>query len=206
MISETGMLSLFSQVSLSPVCSELATSMTILRNLVKFKEDIPQISLIVSCLMQDLMYAISNKFSVLQTLIDIIGSFRDSVQEHDLQNVVLPLVSTRQEPAIVILALRLFQKCDPSKLRLFYHQIAMKILSILKSEQMMYPQVIAECASMISVLSLQFDIKKFIEQTQLLTYIDSTLDQIKEFNEIHQNLLSVRLSISYSISKKPTAI
>ncbi|KAK8894973.1 hypothetical protein M9Y10_023415 [Tritrichomonas musculus] len=178
LISETGMLSLFAQMFLSSTCGDMTTSLTILSNAAKGKAEIPQISLIVSCLMQDLLYSVSMKSELLRTLIHLIELAPNSVQEHDIQNSVLPLLSSRQESAVVVQVLHLLNACDVNSFRSFYHIIVQKIFNIFMNQDMLYPEIIDESAQLIALLSTKYDIAHFLSQTKIADFLVNAANQM----------------------------
>ncbi|OHS99947.1 TKL family protein kinase [Tritrichomonas foetus] len=180
LISETGMLSLFSQMFLSSTCGDTMTSLTILSNAAKGGAEIPQISLIVSCLMQDLLYSVSNKIELLKTLIQLINLAPNSVQDHDIQNSVLPLLSPRQEPEIVVLVMKLLCVCDITNFRCFYHLIAQKVFSVLTTDSMLYPEVIEYASELIAILSAQYDMSQFLQQTKIGEFVQNASIQLRD--------------------------
>lgn len=184
LISETGMLSIFSQMFLSSSCNDTQTSLTILTNSALSRTEIPQISLIISCLIQDLIYSAANKSEILQTLIHLIDVSPQSIQEHDLQTTILPLISTSQQPVIVVLALKLFEACDLVKVRSIYHQLAQRIYKILICPSMMYPEVIAAAIKLLSLICELYDLSSFIEKTQLYEFVDYVVDQYKDEEDL----------------------
>lgn len=188
LITQTGMLSLFSQMFLSSSYGDDATTLTILSNVANEGSEIPQASLIISCLMQDLIYSVTNKIDILNTLIHMIRTSPTSVQEHDLQNSILPLISPRQQPVLIVLALQLLDACDMSKLRGFYNQIIQRVFNILTLDSMMYPELLSAAIDLIASLSTEYDITQFIDQTDLIEFINSILPQIEPFEEIHQKM------------------
>ncbi|OHT16451.1 TKL family protein kinase [Tritrichomonas foetus] len=190
LISGNGMLSLFSQMFLSSAAIDVSTALTILSNIATKlqNQEIPQLSLIISILMQDLIYSVTNKSDILQTLINLIKLSPNSVQEHDLQNSVLPLLSQRQEPVIIVLVLKLFDECEMPKLKNFYQQIAQKIFNILSMESMMYPELLSAAIGLITSIAMQYDLHQFIEQTDLIEFFTDIANQITEYEEIYANI------------------
>lgn len=189
LISETGMLSLFSQMFLSSTCGDMTTSLTILSNAAKGHAEIPQISLIVSCLMQDLLYSVSKKSELLNTLIHLINLAPNSLQEHDIQNSVLPLLTARQEPAVVVQVMRLLHVCDVNSFRNLFHIIAQKVFNILKTDSMLFPEIIEEAAYLIAMLGSKYDVASFLNQTKMVEFLTDCATQIKiSFPDISHNI------------------
>ena len=188
LIIETGMLTLFTQMFLSSMSGDTSTSLTILTNMAKVTPDIPQLSLIISCLMQDLLCTVTNKCDILQTLIHLVEISPASVQDHDLQKSVLPLLSPRQEPVIVILAMRLLDSCEMQKLKLFYDKIAQRVYNILCTDTMMYPELLASAVGLISSLSSELNMTTFLIETQFMDFIDDILPQMAAYPEAHKRV------------------
>ena len=198
LISGNGMLSLFSQMFLSSAKIDMPTALTILSNIATKlqNQEIPQLSLIISILMQDLIYSVTNKSDILQTLINLIKLSPSSVQEHDLQNSVLPLLSSRQEPVIIVLVLNLFDACDMPKLKNFYQQIAQKIFNILTIDSMMYPELLSAAFGLIASIAMQYDLTQFIEQTQIVPFFTDIANQITDYEEIHASITNCLYCLS----------
>lgn len=190
LISVNGMLSIFSQMFLSSNCGEMSTALTILSNVAThLPEDkvIPQLSLIVSCLMQDLNYSSMNKSEVLHTLTKLIKSNPSGVQEHDLQFSVLPLLSPKHEPVIIVLALRLLDECDPSKLKNIFMQILQKIFNLLSIPTLMYPELLSAAINLVTTLAIaQYDLSSFIQQTDFINFCTDIQKQIEEYPEYEE--------------------
>ena len=181
LINETGMLSLFSQMYLSSVYSDPKIPLLILTNLAKADCQIPDVSLIISCLMQDLVDSSINRSGILNTLIYLISSSPNSVQEHDLQYVVLSLLSSKQEPVINTLILQLFEACDMEKLKTFYQQIADKTISILSNYLMMYPELLNSAIDLLVSFSTFFDMTEFFKKTNFILFVNDIKEQIENY-------------------------
>ena len=200
MITDTGMLSLFTQLFLSPACSDLVTSMTILSNIAKRNEQIPQLSLIVSCLMQDLAGTISNRVKILQTLIDLLSSFPDSVQEHYMLSNVLPLIAPDQEPVIVLKAIELFTVVDSSTIRNFYKRLISQVLRILQTPELQFPEIIISITNLLTIISASHDIKKYLVESDFLNYIQSVSSHINPNEQSFENLQNDIFILSRSVA------
>ncbi|KAH0794645.1 TKL family protein kinase [Histomonas meleagridis] len=85
-LNDNGVLELFTQLFLSSSCDDIVTTQTILRNVAKNGCDIPQVSLIVSCLMQDMMYDHSKKCEIMDTLVALV----ETVPGSDVSIVPVP--------------------------------------------------------------------------------------------------------------------
>jgi hypothetical protein len=189
LISENGMLALFSQMFLSAGCGETSISLTILSNAAKNRAEIPQISLIVSCLMQDLMYTQTRKGLILATLRDLVSGAPMCVQEYDLQNSVMPLISTKQPPVVVVLALRLFLACDVSHLRGFYQVLCQRTYQVLAVESMLFPELVLAATNLIVSLAVTYDLSVFIKATRFVDFTRYVAAEIQsDFRPINQKL------------------
>ena len=184
-ISDTGMLPLLIQQFLSPNCSDFNTSMTIISNISKYKQQIPQISLIISCLMQDLMCKTINRRKILGTLIDIVGNFSESIQESYLISHIMPLISPNQEPDIVLLALRLFNTLGVMQIKNFYKSLTANVFSMLQSQDLQFSEIITEATRLIIKISEYFDIKEEILDSDFMTFIQVVLSQIDKSDKIY---------------------
>ena len=170
-LTENGVLDIFSQLFLAPQFGETSRALSIFRNLSFNNTEIPQISLIVSCLMQDLTSSsIDQKPEIVETIISLIKLRPDCVQEHDIQNVVLDQTSRNAPPIMVLLSLRLLNTCHSSVLRNSYQMILNKVREILNTEQI-YPEIAVECLILLRTISSNFDIVEFLNKIQLSRYI-----------------------------------
>lgn len=174
-LSDNGVLELFSQLFLSSSVGDVITIQTILRNVAQHGGEIPQVSLIVSCLMQDMIYQHSKKTAILETLIALVKTAPSSVQEHDLQRIVIQQF-TQEKPLIVLLSLRLFAVCDMIILRNIYPQILVAIYNLLNRPQMMYPEIIQEILTILANMSKQYEIGDFLEKTELIRFFNEIIE------------------------------
>ena len=174
-ISDNGVLELFTQLFLSSSSGDTTVSHTILRNIAKHSCDIPQRSLIVSCLMQDMMYEAERRCEILDTLIALIETMPSSVQEHDLQRIVMKQLAPDQPVLVVHLALRLFKVCEVVTLRNIYPQLLAAIYTILDTPALSYPEIIQDCLDVIASVSQQHDISDFVRKIELARFVDDIL-------------------------------
>ena len=188
MILDTGILSVFTEMFLTSASCDNSTSLTILSNMSTVTSDIPQVSLIISCLMQDLLSNAANQSQILKTLTSLIAISPASVQEHDLRHSVLPLISQRQEPVIIVLAMRLLESCDMTKLSGFYDMIAQRIYNVLASDNMMYPELLAAAIELITSLATDYDMTHFITATGFVSFAENILPQVASLEEIHREI------------------
>jgi hypothetical protein len=137
--------------------------------------------------MQDLPRTF-RKANLLHTLNYLLMSSPTSVQEHDIQNAVLPLLSEREEPVVVILVLKLLDSCDMSKFQTFYSQLAQRLYKILRCEKMMYPELLEICVGLVTSLCTQYDMTSWIEKTEFKKWVEFMLPQMDDFPEVSSNL------------------
>ncbi|KAH0793069.1 TKL family protein kinase [Histomonas meleagridis] len=178
-IQKTQIHSLVSQMFLSSIMTDVSTSLTILSNISQSTIQIPQISLIISCLMQDLNTTTIDKCEYLSTLINLVRSSPESVQEQDLCTSILPLLSVRQPPKLILLALRLCQACDHSLFRIFHIHVQQLLFNILNQEELLYPEIIEAVSSLIASIIVAHDMKEFVERTNLIQFLKNECKSIE---------------------------
>ena len=172
LISDKGVLELFTQLFLSSSSGDMAVSHAILRNVANHSCEIPQRSLIVSCLMQDMMYEADGTCEILDTLIALIETMPGSVQEHDLQRIVMKLLNPEQPVLVIHLALKLFKVCEVITLRNIYPQLLAATYSLLDNPALSYPEIIQDCLEVIAKIGRQWDISEFVAKIQLARFVD----------------------------------
>lgn len=194
-LNDNGVLELFTQLFLSSSCGDTGTTQTILRNVAKSGCDIPQVSLIVSCLMQDMMYEHSKKCEILDTLVALVETVPGSVQEHDLQRIVMQQFNTEQ-PLLILLSLKLFAACDPNVLRNIYPQLLSAIHNLLNKPQLLYPEIIEAALNVIVNLSMQYDLSDFLKKTEMIRFVQEVIkllpeadNRIETFETLSQTLI-----------------
>lgn len=194
-LNDNGVLELFTQLFLSSSCDDTVTTQTILRNVAKNGCDIPQVSLIVSCLMQDMMYDHSKKCEIMDTLVALVETVPGSVQEHDLQRIVIQQFN-QDNPLLILLSLKLFSVCDVNILRNIYPQLLGAIHGLLNNPQLLYPEIIYTALVIVNNIAKQYDLSDFLEKTELIRYIDEIInllpendERIVEFREISNSLI-----------------
>jgi hypothetical protein len=178
LIEATGMLSLFSHMFLSSRGGDMMISHTILRNAARSNADIPQIFLIVSCLMQDLLYGGSNRTEILVTLRELAEFSPNTIQDNDLQNSVLPLISVKSQPVTIVLAMDLLDACDMNKVKGFYEKLGQKITDILADERFLYPELIAAATKLIVKMTGTYEMGTFLEKTGFIDFVRYARDSI----------------------------
>ncbi|OHT02059.1 TKL family protein kinase [Tritrichomonas foetus] len=194
-LNDNGVLELFTQLFLSSSCGDTATTQTILRNVAKNGCDIPQVSLIVSCLMQDMMYDNSKKCEILDTLVALVETVPGSVQEHDLQRIVMQQLST-DKPLLILLSLKLFSACEVGVLRNIYTQLLTSVHNLLNRPQMLYPEIIEAALDVICKLSRQYDLTDFLNKTEMVRFVQEVITLLPSndtravsFESISQSLM-----------------
>jgi serine/threonine protein kinase len=200
-LSENGVLELFTQLFLSSSSGEdTAIAHTILRNVANQNCEIPQGSLIVSCLMHDLIYEVTRRCEIMDTLVALVQTMPGSVQEHDLQRIVMPQLS-REDPLLIRLSLKLFASCDPVLLRNLYPHLLGTIHGILDNPQFMFPEIIEACLEVVVITAQQFDIAEFIKKTELLRFINDAIALLGASDEYSQAFRGFTESLEGSCSK-----
>ncbi|OHS93899.1 TKL family protein kinase [Tritrichomonas foetus] len=177
LLGENGVLELFTQLFLSSSCGDSELSHIILRNIARnchTHNSIPQGALIISCLMQDMLYDTNRKCEILDTIVALVKTMPGSVQEHDLLKIIMPQL-LQCKPLLVKLALKLFSIVEPAIMRNIYPQLLSQIYKILNSRQLMYPEIIEECLKVVQTIEENFDISEFIQKTQLIRYINDII-------------------------------
>ena len=185
-LSDNGVLELFTQLFLSSAGSS-TIAYAILRNVARNVCEVPQCSLIVSCLMQDMIHDRQRRCEILDTLIALIETNTGCVQEHDLQGIVLGQLA-QENPLLVFLALKLFATCDTHLLRNIYPEILCHIHRILNNPKLLYPEIVESCLSTISVIACQFDIADFIEKIELERFVDEFIALLPKSDEHRSNI------------------
>jgi hypothetical protein len=175
-LSEHGVLEMFTQLFLSSSTGDdIAVTHRILRNFAKHGCEIPQGSLIVSCLMQDMLYDIPRHAEIMDTLVALVQSMQCSVQEHDLQRIVMQQLSSDQ-PLLIRLSLKLFARCDAALLRNLYPRLLGAIHKLLCNQNYLYPEIIEGCFEVMLIIAQQFDVSEFIRQTQILRFVTDVIE------------------------------
>jgi hypothetical protein len=188
LVAGSGLLALFSKMFLSSQCQDVSSSLAVLASVASVPCEIPQISLVISCLMQDLPGAVAKKTEILSTLIALIRKAPDSVQEHDLQNLVLPLLSQKNGPVVAVLAMKLFGMCTVDKLGFFQVQLCQRIYNVLALSDMLYPEVIAAAAQLVTILAASFDLQSFLAETNFLAFLRGMMEDIEEFQDQYEQV------------------
>ena len=178
LLNENGVLELFTQFFLSTTNEVAEASHVILRNFARNnrkKSTIPQGAMIVSCLMQDMIYDVDKRVEILETIVTLVKTMPGCVQEHDLLKIILPLISQQGNPLLMKLALKLFAIVEPVSLRNIYPQLLAQIYKILNNPELMFPEIIEECLKVVISVEENFDIILFLQKTQLSRFIQDVI-------------------------------
>jgi hypothetical protein len=179
-LSDHGVLELFTQSFLSSSTGEdTAVTHALLRNFARQGCEIPQGSLIISCLMQDMLYDVPRRAELLDTLVALVEAMPNSVQEYDLQRVVMPQLNSDQ-PMLVRLALKLFAVCNPSLLRNLYGRLLLAIHKVLGSANCAYPEIIDVCLIVVVSIAQQFDVIDFIKKSEIVRFIGDVIEMLAD--------------------------
>lgn len=185
-ISETGIMSIFTQLFLSPMCTDIPTCMVILCNVAANGVEIPQISLIVSCLLQDLIGSSRNAERILITLGRLLEVVPSAIQASDLQSYILPMISPIQRPNLVLRALNLFKFVDTNAMKSYYTILVNNVMEVLGTEEMMYPEIILTSVELLMTITVQHDIKSMIQTSKLLDYLQHATEQMVELGDMYE--------------------
>jgi hypothetical protein len=186
---------MFSQLFLSANC-DMGISLTILSHLAEAHVVIPQTSLIISCLMQDLHDNRTYKFHILRTLGLLLELAPDSVQERDLRNSILPLLAESQDPVLLMLVLRILSQVDGNLLRHMYRRVLQHVFNIMTNDKMQYLQLIESCVQFISSIALCYDLEVFLTETKLIDYLDGLLSHLDEADAAYTRFANLRDAIA----------
>jgi hypothetical protein len=159
----------------------MAASLSILSNIAQSNREVPRVALIISCLMQDVLHDIKHRTEILQTLIHLIARSPGAVQEYDLQNSILPFLSSRESPVIIILVLRIFESCEMLKLNKLCEQILQRIYNVLRQPRMLYPELIAACVVAVFAIAAELEIGQFLARTGFVNFVAALQPQIEPF-------------------------
>jgi len=200
-IMDMDMITLFTQTFLSSKGADASISLAILSNMAEF--GIPQRSLIMACLVQDLLYPDKNRRETLETLIALVSKGPGlSLQEHDLQSSVLPLISPHRDPAIVVLAMRLVDQCVMARMKPRDGRIAQAVLNVLAMKGPIHPELAVAATSLIASLSNTQDMSGFITGTAFISFVESLVPQIQHLEELHIELKNCLYSLSRCMRQK----
>lgn len=176
LLEENDIFELFVQHFLSSSFVDSNNSYTILRNAVRQNAEIPQIALIVSCLMQSLMYDLSAKEKILDTLVALVKSMPGCIQTHDLHHYITSF--TRQESVLIILqSLRLLAACDDNRITPITTNILILLNQVLKNKAYMHPKVIKATSMILNKMLYRSKdaVIDFVKQTNLTPFLERIL-------------------------------
>jgi hypothetical protein len=177
-LSEHGVLELFTQSFLSSSTGEdTAVAHAMLRNFAHQGCEIPQGSLIISCLMQDMLYDVPRRAEILDTLVALVEAMPNSVQEYDLQRIVMPQLNSDQV-MLIRLSLRLFGVCNPSLLKNLYARLLVAIHKVL--ENYPYLEIIDGCIGLTVGIARQFEVGDFIRKSEIVRFIREVVELLPE--------------------------
>jgi chorismate mutase len=138
--------------------------------------------------MQDVQHDIAHRTEILQTLIHLVAHSPLSVQEHDLQNSILPFLSTRETPVTIILVLRFFARIDMSKLIRFHEHILYRMYTVLDQQPMIYPELIEACVRLVVVMSVELDTTDFLVKADFLNFIVDLMPDLEAFEGAYKEI------------------
>lgn len=190
-LNEEDLLQTFSEIFFLASLKDLPLSLKIIINITNARMDVPRSSLIVSCLMNDLLKSKSNMILILTALRNIISNSYPCIQEIDLQHSIMPLISIDNEPNIIVCALQLLSACEPKILKNIYVQLIEKISVILSSIHS--TDIVLSSINILNSISACFDLKPYLEQLKLIELIDSLIKSLKtNFPKIAEQLLNLK--------------
>ena len=205
-LAENGVLELFVQLFLSSSSGDTTTSHTILRNVAINAGEIPQVSLIVSCLMQDLINDQQHRAEIMETAVALVGTMPSCAQEHDLQKIILPQVSMIEQPRLVYLSLKMLAVSDPTKLRSFYPQVLRTICRVLEEPKLMYPEIVEAALNAIKAIGEQYNLEEFVQKTELGKFVDNFIKLLDEGDPSGSRINSIFMQITNNNTKQPGSI
>jgi serine/threonine protein kinase len=200
LLGRTGVLHCFSQLFLSANC-DLNISLTILSNLAAHDVEIPQLSLIISCLIQDLHENPTQRVRILYTLIGLVGHSLENVQERDLRQSTLPLLSPKQRPEIVFFAIQILDQTKGAILQRCFPLVLQRIYDVLMSDNLQIPQVIVAALGLIASLAQEFDQNQFFAITGVMEYIEELVGLVGESPETVEEIINIRDSLNFLVAR-----
>lgn len=189
-LTDNGVLELFAQLFLSSASGDTTTNHTIMRNVAENGGEIPQVSLIVSCLMQDFVNDVVHRCEIMETAVSLVHTVPNCVQEHDLLKIVLPQVAISDQPRLVYLSLKLLSVSDTTKLKSFYQQILRAICIVLETPKLMYPEIIEVALQTVRAIGEQFNLTEFIEKAKLVDFVNHVVSLMPQ-NDVTGNRLII---------------
>lgn len=171
LMKDKGLCEIFIQYYLSTDSD--SKSIQVIKNMSKHEFDLPQASLIVSCLMQELAISSNSdkhKILILETLNALIERAPLTPQKHDLNTVILPLLG-KINPTIVYLSLKLFSLIDASLLANTYQNLFLQVYKVLNNRNMHFTAIIEAVLDVLIVLIQQFDVSELIIRSGLIKFL-----------------------------------
>lgn len=190
-----GVLDLLAQILLSSYTGDTTTSHTIMRNVVQNGGEIPQVSLIVSCLMQDMLNESANKTEIMETVISLFATLPSSVQQHYLQKIFQPLVTKENGTRLVYLSLRLLCASEATKLSGFYQQVLQAVFLVLENEKLMFPEIIEAALNTVRAIDEQYNLDWSVVKTELPKFVDSVKNLMSPVNPLHKRYSDLLSSV-----------
>lgn len=173
-LDENDVFQLFVQHFLSASFADVNASYVVLRNAVKFRVPVPQMPLIASCLLQGLLYDMSLKDTIMDTLVALVKTQPGCVQAHDLQVYVLRL--TKEGPLMSLQALRLLAAAGQDKLKNIVEDVLTAVSQVLNQQAFHHPKIIKAALMVINVISQTgTNIGKFIADTHLIEFVKKVI-------------------------------
>jgi hypothetical protein len=193
-LCEFGVLAFFAQHFLSSASSGNRVGHAILRSVASHRIEIPQGSLIVSCLMQDLASGSADRVDILDTIAAIAGITPDSVQEQDLQRIIVRDVAETKSAPLLMVALHLISVVDPTLLRTCALPLLSTISRVLGNQNLLYPQIILGALDVIVLLTEQMDTREIFERLEFERYVTEII-QLMDPSDPYRESISTILSL-----------
>ena len=198
-LQENGILELFSHIFLTSSNNNSYNILfySILHNFAIYNCEIPQISLIISCLMQDMIYNSEYRCEILDTLIYLIREMPNGIQEHDIQRIIIPQINLTDKPLLVHLSLQLLTECDILSLRNLFPQLLSSIYHLFETPNLLYQEILEPCFKLLSMISSQADISDYLKKTDMLRFTDDVISLLKESEQDFSTILEYKNELSF---------
>ena len=194
-LTDNGILDVFAQRFLSSSSSYNPVIHAILRNVSGNAIEIPQGSLIISCLMQDLVARPGNRTEILATIAKLAEIMPGSVQEYDLQRIVMDYMG-RESPDFVKIGLSLLSVVDPTVFRTMYQQVFSLICRLLNTPRFLNPEIIDRALDVVVIIAQQYETKELLIETDFIRFLDELIALLPDESSYRQNFLSTRNILS----------
>lgn len=167
---------------------DINISYCIIRNVTKKNVELPQMKIIVSCLVQSLLYEMSQKETILDTLVALVKKAPLCIQEKDLQDYILFKL---EAPIVVLQSLRLLKALKVRKLN---HETINNILThvnqILEKTNYHHPKIINAALSVIkNLINAGINIQNFLDQTKIKEFAEVFLKELNDEKVKFGNLI-----------------